>query len=69
MTGTRELHLYTAEQAQQHIGDAVAIVEALDVPTDLRVPAFEKACEMLSRKEVTIDQLVPTMAIPRGKAV
>ena len=50
---------YTPAQATDHLRAALAIVDELDVPDDLRVAAFTKAADLLSAKQVLLEQAIP----------
>lgn len=65
----RELFHYTREQVRDHLRDALAIVEEIAPPDDLRAVAFEKAVNLLATKNIAVEAVgvaVPKMAIPRG---
>lgn len=47
----------TAEQVRQYLGDALATVEALDVPPELREVAFAKAVDLFSSKQIFFEQV------------
>lgn len=61
-----ELHLYKPEQVRAHLAEAAAIVDELGIAGDLRQPAFVKAVDMLSRKEIRLDApaATPLVATP-----
>ena len=70
MNGRRtELMHNTPEQVREYLREALAIVEELDPPTDLREVAFTKAADLVSGKQIAVEQVVPGipgMTIPRG---
>ena len=70
MAGLRhEMFHYTSEQVRDHLADALALVDELQPPNDLRALAFDKAVNLLSTKQTVIEQVapgIPNMAIPRG---
>lgn len=50
------VHLeHTDEDAQDVIGRAAAIVAALELDGDLRVPAFEKAVDLLAGRHLVVE--------------
>lgn len=53
----------TPEQAHQYLEQALVIVDSLELTDDLRVPAFEKAVDLVAGKQITIEQIAPN-AIP-----
>lgn len=64
-----EHHYHSPEQVSGYMRDALAVVDELDVPDDLRVAAFSKAFELLAAKHVVMEQIspgVPNMLIPKG---
>lgn len=64
-----ERHHNTGEQIRDYLREALAVVDELDVPDDLRAVAFSKACDLAAAKAVAVEQVVPhggAMAIPRG---
>jgi hypothetical protein len=64
-----DMHYHSPEQVREHMTEALAIVEGLDVPDDLRVAAFGKAFDLLAAKHVVMEQLgaaLPNMTLPRG---
>lgn len=50
--GKTERYHNSAEQAREYIAGAVAIVDELEVPDDLRVAAFGNAVALLSAKQI-----------------
>lgn len=54
----------------EYIAKALALVAELDVPDDLRSVVFDKACNLFSTKQITMEQ-VPIasggMAIPGAR--
>ncbi len=70
MNGRRiELPHNTPEQVREYITSALALVDDLDPPGDLRQAVFVKAVEFYSAKAITVEQIapgIPGMAIPRG---
>ena len=60
----------TPEQAREYLREALTIVDELDPPADLRPLVFDKACNLVSAKNIAVEQVsagIPTMAIPRGR--
>jgi hypothetical protein len=58
------------EQVVQYVQLALALVEDLDPPEDLRVPTYMKAIELFASKQVVLEQvgvLDGHMAIPRSR--
>jgi hypothetical protein len=51
-----EVALHSPEQIESYLRDALALVDALNVPTDLRPHAFLKAVELLQAKQVFFEQ-------------
>ena len=70
MNGIRsEAFHYTAEQVRDHLRDTLAIVDDLAVPDDLRAIAFQVVYNSLSAKQITLEQVAPTLgglAVPRA---
>lgn len=56
----QEWHLYTVEQAEKHLRDALELVDRVDPPAELRVEALHQAVEMLRAKQVNIVAQAPT---------
>ncbi len=57
------------EQVREYVAKALALVDDLDPPSDLRVAAFAKAMELYASKQVMIEAIQPGiggLAIPRG---
>jgi hypothetical protein len=59
----------TPDEVEEWVKQAIGIIEYLDVPDDLRMPAFTGALSLLSAKQLFFEQ--PTfsghgLAIPRG---
>lgn len=69
----RAIHFNTPEAVAKYLRDALALVESLDTPDDLRVTCFEKAVDLLQGKQVFFDQadatgnVLPAMAIPGNR--
>lgn len=65
-----EQHYNTREQVKTYIETAAAIVAELELEGDLKVPAFEKAVDLCSGKQITFEQVgfagVDLKNIPRG---
>jgi len=55
----------TAEQVRGYIEGALELVDELDPPTDLREHVFVKACDLLSSKQVILEQTA-LGALPSG---
>lgn len=70
MNGRRsEAFHYTDEQVRDHLRAALAIVDDLAVPDDLRAIAFQLVYGSLSAKQITVEAIapgVPMMLPPRG---
>jgi hypothetical protein len=47
---------YSPEQVAGHLDDALAIIDATDIPNDLRSAAFVKVLELLAAKQVILVQ-------------
>lgn len=47
------------EQVREYVTKALALVDELDVPDDLRITAFERACNLYASKQVTIEVMQP----------
>ncbi len=60
--GRTEYPHNTPEQVREYLREALAIVDELDVPTDLRAVAFEQAVGLVSRKALQIEQVHPLAA-------
>lgn len=56
MATVREIPNYTPEQVEQHLSDALELVERLAPSDDLRVAVFGKAVDLLSGKRVEVIQ-------------
>jgi hypothetical protein len=56
----------THEQVERYIQDAALILAALELPDDLRGIAFAKAVDLLSGKQIVLEQVGLGMAIPQG---
>jgi hypothetical protein len=50
----RSVRLNTPAEAIEYLADALAVVEALTPPDDLRVAVFVKAAELTSAKQVNL---------------
>lgn len=60
----------TDAQVRGYIEAALALVEELDPPGDLREHVFIKATDLYSAKQIIMEQMQPAfpgMAIPRGR--
>lgn len=55
----REFQHNTPEQVREYLTEALAIVGELELDGELRVPAFQKAADLLAAKQITIEQVVP----------
>jgi hypothetical protein len=53
----------TPEQVHHYLEQALAIVDSLELTDDLRVPAFNKAVDLVAGKQITLEQIAPN-AIP-----
>lgn len=59
----------TPEQVREYLTGALAIVAELELTDDLRVPAFQKAADLLASKQVVAERIeaVPIdLAVRRG---
>lgn len=61
----QEVYNYTPEQVETHIADAINLVDALEVPADLRSAAFVQACALLSGKQVLLQETGAAMDLSR----
>lgn len=70
MIGRRtETYHSTPEQVRGYLRDALAVVEELDPPEDLRAPVFVAAVNLGSAKTISVEAVAPqggALAIPRG---
>jgi len=57
MPRKQELHFNTPEQVEGYLRMALAAVEAVNPPEDLRVTAYEKAVDLIANKHVVVEQL------------
>lgn len=71
MAGMRtEMYHNTPAQARDYLREALDIVDELGPPDDLRQLAFDKAVNLVSAKNINIEQMapaIPNMTIPRGR--
>jgi hypothetical protein len=56
-----ELAHYTNQQAEEHLRDALQLVETVGPPEDLRAITFTKAVEMLSAKNIIAQPVAPIL--------
>jgi hypothetical protein len=56
-----EQHYNTRDQVRDYIATAAAIVAELELDGDLKVPAFEKAVDLVSGKQITFEQVDPSV--------
>lgn len=61
MTRWTERPNNTPAQVREYLTDALAIVAELEVDGDLRGLVFTKAVELLSGKQIIMEQLAPAM--------
>lgn len=67
-------HMNNDHDVRSYLEKALALVEELDPPSDLRGACFIKATEFYSAKQIQLEQgdmrpgvtVAPAMAIPRG---
>lgn len=60
MNGRRtETYNNTPEQVREYLLDALAIVDELDPPEDLRPVVFTAAVNLGSSKQIVIEQVMP----------
>lgn len=55
----REIPHHTDEQVREAVSKAVALVDELVVPADLRAAAFEQACQMFAAKQILMQEPAP----------
>lgn len=63
------LHYYTPDDAEALLREALAVVEAAEVPEHLQPVALDKVCDLLAACHRAIEQVnigAPAMTIPRG---
>jgi hypothetical protein len=46
----------TPEQVREYLSDALEVLDALEVPEDLRVAAFNLAVNLFSAKQIMLEQ-------------
>jgi hypothetical protein len=63
---TTEHHNNTPEQVREYLQSAADAVEAVNIPPDLVPVAFEKAIDLISGKQIVMEQMGLGMAIPQG---
>ena len=51
----------TSEQVREYLVEALAVVDELDPPTDLRVACFERACDLVCGKQVIAESFAPAI--------
>jgi hypothetical protein len=56
----------TPEQVREYLQGAADAVESVNIPPDLIPVAFEKAIDLLSGKQIVLEQVGIGMAIPQG---
>lgn len=61
-----EYHLSTDEQVEAFTRKALALVEDIDPPQDLRASVFAAAVGLYSGRQVVFEQVGGLMAIPRN---
>jgi len=49
----------TPEQVHHYLEQALAIVNSIELTDDLRVPAFNKAVELVAGKQIVFEQIAP----------
>jgi len=64
ITGRKEIVFNTPEQVAGYLTEALNLIAELDPPTDLREVAFSKACDMISGKQVIVEQAAPAFTPP-----
>jgi hypothetical protein len=52
------------EQVRDYLQAALALVDELEPPDDLRVVCFVKAAELLASKQIFYEQAAPLTALP-----
>jgi hypothetical protein len=55
----------TPAQVEEYIDRALALVERLPVPDDLRPTAFAKAVDLFASKQVTLEPIAASPLVPR----
>lgn len=55
----REIPHNTQEQVVQYLHDALAAVDAVHMPDDLRPVALSQAITLIAAKSITVEQVVP----------
>jgi hypothetical protein len=63
---TSEYPNNTPEQVREYLQGAADAVEDVNIPPDLIPVAFEKAIDLLSGKQIVLEQVGLGMAIPQG---
>ncbi len=61
-----EVHSFEPDEVTKYLQAAIDTVAAVDVPSDLRVAAFEQTLRMLSAKQVVLVQRDSPVALPTG---
>lgn len=56
----------TPQQVREYLETAAKIVGELELDGDLKVPAFEKAVDLIAGKQIVVEQIAPG-AIDLGK--
>jgi hypothetical protein len=63
---TTEYPNNTPEQVREYLQGAADAVEDVNIPPDLIPVAFEKAIDLLSGKQIVLEQVGLGMAMPQG---
>jgi len=56
-----EVQHNTADQVREYLQGALDIVHELELDDDLRVPAFQKAVDLLAAKQLLLEQVAPAL--------
>ena len=54
----------TPEQVREYLQGALEVIDELELDDELRVPAFLKACDLLSGKQLFFDPGTPMLGNP-----
>lgn len=49
----------TDEQVREYVAKALALLDELEVPDELRPTVFERACNLYASKQVTLEVIQP----------
>jgi len=65
VAGVTAVRIYTREQVEGILDDALAIVRELEITGALESAAFVKACDLLSASQILVEQAQP-IPLPLG---